>query len=416
MTRSPNDLIRPFAGLRPARGHAHEIAAPPYDVVTSDEARQLAEIQPHSFLRISRAEIDLPPDTNPYSDAVYTQAQKNIQSFEATGLLVRDDVPAYYIYRMTGPHHVQTGVAVSASIQAYLDNRIRKHELTRPLKENDRVRQIDSVNVQTGPVLLVYRADSELAQILTLTAQTEADAVVPDLFGVRHELWVVSDPIRIQQITERVNRLGSIYIADGHHRSAAAARVAELRQKANLAHDGHEPYNGFLAVAFPDNEVTILDYNRLVVDLNGRSSAQFLESLSHNFEISPSDNPVMPIKRYSFGMYLDGRWFSLIPTAPLTATDPVERLDVSVLDRLVIAPLLGITDPRTDPQIDFVGGSRGAKGLSERVDSGEMAVGFSLFPTSLEDLMAVADAGKIMPPKSTWFDPKLADGLVSLPL
>ena len=416
MTHTSTDLVRPFAGLRPAWGRAPEIAAPPYDVVTSDEARELAKNKPHSFLHISRAEIDLPSGTDPYSDAVYAQARNNIRMFEERGLLVRDTTPAFYVYRMTRGQHIQTGVAVSASIKAYLENRIRKHELTRPLKENDRVQQIDSVDAHTGPVLLVYRADRQLAQALAQVSEHEADAVVPEIFGVRHELWVVSDPVRVTHIAARLNQMGSIYIADGHHRSAAAARVAEIRLQANAVHNGTSPYSGFLAVAFPHNEVTILDYNRIAADLNGRDPEQFLSALSKSFDIAPSSDPVAPRKRYSFGMYLDGRWFSVAPKEPLTVVDPVERLDVSVLNRLVIEPLLGIADPRTDPRIDFVGGSRGPQGLSHRVDSGEMAVGFSLFPTSLEDLMAVADAGQIMPPKSTWFDPKLADGLVSLPL
>lgn len=416
MTKPTTDLVHPFAGLRPAPGRAAAIAAPPYDVVSIEEARELVKDKPHSFLHISRAEIDLPSTTDPYSDAVYVQAGRNIEALEKQRLLIRDHAPAFYVYRMTAGHKVQTGVALSASVDAYLDNRIRKHELTRPLKENDRVRQIDSVNAHTGPVLLVYRADHELANALSLAADNEPDAVVPNLFGVQHELWVVSDQTRIAYIAERLNQMGALYIADGHHRSAAAARIADARQQANTAHNGSEPYTGFLAVAFPDDEVTILDYNRLVRDLNGRDPEQFLSALEQHFHIEPSNQPVKPHKTYSFGMYLDGRWYSIEPKAPLSETGPVEKLDVSVLDRLVMEPLLGIKDSRTDPRIDFVGGSRGTSGLSERIDAGEMAVGFTLFPTSLKDLMAVADAGLIMPPKSTWFAPKLVDGLISLPL
>jgi uncharacterized protein (DUF1015 family) len=416
MTIATTDLARPFAGLRPAANRADEIAAPPYDVVTSDEARALAKDKPYSFLHVSRAEIDLPPDTDPYSEQVYTQAGQNLKVFEEKGILIRDESPAFYVYRMTTGDNVQTGVAFSASIDAYLDNRIRKHELTRPLKENDRVRQIEGVDAQTGPVLTVYRADRELAEELARVTEGKADAVVPELHGVRHEMWVVSNPHRIARIAERLNQMQSIYIADGHHRSAAAARVADARRATNTSRNGTEPYAGFLAVGFPDAEVTILDYNRLVKSLHGNNPEQFLRALEQHFELISSDEPVTPVVAYTFGMYLDGRWFTLKPKAPLSETDPVEKLDVRILDRLILEPILGIEDSRTDARIDFVGGSRGTRGLSKRIDSGEMAVGFTLFPTSLADLMAVADAGRIMPPKSTWFDPKLADGLISLPL
>ncbi len=416
MTLTTTDLARPFAGLRPAPNRANEIAAPPYDVVTSDEARTLAKHKPYSFLHVSRAEIDLPSDTDPYSDPVYARAGQNLKNFEEQGVLIRDQSPAFYVYRMTARGKVQTGVAFAASIDAYLDNRIRKHELTRPHKENDRARQIESVDAHTGPVLAVYRADRELAEELAHAAEKKPDAAVPELHGVKHEMWVVSEPQRIARIAERLNQMQSIYIADGHHRSAAAARVAEARRAANTNHEGSEPDAGFLAVGFPDEEVTILDYNRLVRDLNGNNPGQFLLALDRHFEATPSDEPVTPVAANTFGIYLDGHWYTLKPKAQLTEIDPVEKLDVRVLDRLILEPLLGIKDSRTDVRIDFVGGSRGPRGLSKRVDSGEMAIGFTLFPTSLADLMAVADADRIMPPKSTWFDPKLADGLLSLPL
>jgi len=416
MTKFASELVRPFAGLRPAPERAADVAAPPYDVVTAAEARTIGQHKPYSFLHVSRAEIDLPPDTDPYSDEVYATAADNLKSFEKQGVLIRDKSPAFYVYRMTAGDRVQTGVAHSASIEAYLDNRIRKHELTRPLKEDDRVRQIDKVDAITGPVLMVYRADAALAAALALVANEPPDTVVPDLNGVRHELWVVREEDRMAEIADRLNQMDAIYIADGHHRSAAAARVAAQRRSANAAHDGSEPYNGFLAVSFPDNEVTILDYNRLVRDLNGREPAEFLTTLKGDFDVQPSDSAVRPQRACSFGVYVDGHWYTITPRTPLTDNDPVERLDVRILDRMILGPLLGIGDPRTDPRIDFVGGSRGPQALAARVDSGEMAVGFTLFPTSLTDLMMVADSGLIMPPKSTWFEPKLADGLISLPL
>ncbi len=412
MTNFGKDLVRPFAALKPAPGRATDIAAPPYDVMNADEARGLAEGRPFSFLHVSRAEIDLAPDTDPYGREVYEAAGRNLKAFEASGALIRDSAPCYYVYRMTGDGRSQTGVALSASVDAYVDNRIRKHELTRPTKEDDRVRQIEAVNAITGPVLLVHRADAALADILTAEAARDPDLLVADLDGVRHEVWAVGDAAANDAIGARLNAMDALYIADGHHRSAAAARVAEARR----ASSGAGPYDGFLAVSFPDDEMKILDYNRVVRDLNGRSAAEFIRALHETYQVRPSDIPVRPTERHSFGMYLGGTWSLLTLHEKVRETDPVERLDVRVLDRLLLEPLLGIKDPRTDARIDFVGGSRGVEGVAARVDSGEMAVGFTLFPTGLADLMAVADAGRIMPPKSTWFDPKLADGLLSLPL
>jgi uncharacterized protein (DUF1015 family) len=416
MTGFSNDLVRPFAGLRAAPDRAAEIAAPPYDVINVDEARELAKNKPFSFLHISRAEIDLPLNTNPYADEVYAQAGRNLRSFEKQGLLVRDSQPHFYLYRMRAGDRTQTGIALSASVEAYLANRIRKHELTRPAKEDDRVRQIDSVDAITGPVLLVYRREAELSALFSRMSKIPADATVPDLHGVQHELWCIADPEDVSTIARLFNGLNALYIADGHHRSAAAARIASARRAKNTAHTGDEPYNGFLAVAFPDDEVTILDYNRVVRDLNGHSSEAFISALETNFDVSIRSRPVKPATAHTFGMYFGGSWYTLTPKHSISKDDPVERLDVRILDTRILAPMLGITDPRTDSRIDFIGGSRGPEAIAMRVDSGEMAVGFTLFPTSLSDLMSVADADKIMPPKSTWFDPKLADGLISLPL
>ncbi len=409
-------LVRPFAGMRPAPGRADEIAAPPYDVVSTDEARAAAEGKPLCFFHVSRAEIDLPPGTDPYADEVYETAASNLKSFENAGALVRDAAPCFYVYRITADGKSQTGVAVSASVDAYNENRIKKHELTRPSKEDDRVRQIDAVDAITGPVLTVHRADAGLAALLRDASSGEPDAVAANVGGARHELWVVSDPDAVAGIGETVNAIDALYIADGHHRSAAGARVAEVRRKANPDHDGTEPYNGFLAVSFPDDELTILDYNRVVKDLNGMDAAAFLAALSGSYRVEPVSEPVRPQKMGSFGMYLDGNWSLISPLASGKIDDPVERLDVELLSRSILSPLLGIQDQRTDTRIDFVGGSRGPEEIARRVESGEMAIGFTLYPTSLADLMSVADAGIIMPPKSTWFDPKLADGMISLPL
>ena len=416
MKFAPDDLVRPFAGLRPAPGRASDIAAPPYDVVNTEEARELAAGKPFSFFHVSRAEIDLPPETDPYADEVYQTAAKNLQSFEASGALIRDTEPCFYIYRITMDGRSQTGVAVSASVQAYNENRIKKHELTRPAKEDDRVRQIEAVNSITGPVFTVHLANRELGDLLEEVSSATPDAVADGVSGALHELWAVSEKSKVARIGNLLNAMDALYIADGHHRSAAGARIAASRAAANPAHDGSEAYNGFLAVSFPDDEVEILDYNRVIRDLNGRDPAGFREALAEIFEIAPVDAPVRPARRGTFGMYLDGAWALLTPRVPPATDDPVERLDVQVLARMVLEPLLGIADQRTDTRIDFVGGSRGPEGISRRVDSGEMTVGFTFFPTSLDDLMAVADADRIMPPKSTWFEPKLADGMISLPL
>lgn len=416
MTTEKNYLVRPFAGLRPAPGRAGDIAAPPYDVVNTEEARAIADGRPYCFFHVSRAEIDLPPETDPYAPEVYETAARNLRELEKSGALIRDDGPCFYVYRISVGDRSQTGIAVSASVDAYDQNRIKKHELTRPSKEDDRVRQIEAVNSITGPVLTVHRANRELAGLLANAAKAPADAIADGIGGARHELWVVSDAGAVSEISGIMNAMGALYIADGHHRSAAGSRVAASRRAANPGHDGTEAYNGFLAVSFPDDEVTILDYNRVVRDLNGMDVETFRAALSENFRIERAASPVRPARPCTFGMYLAGEWSLLTPKEKQATDDPVDRLDVQVLARMVLAPMLGIEDQRTDNRIDFVGGSRGPEEIARRVDSGEMTVGFTFFPTSLADLMAVADANRIMPPKSTWFEPKLADGMISLPL
>jgi uncharacterized protein (DUF1015 family) len=410
-------LIRPFAGLRPRAELAQEVAAPPYDVLSSDEARKLAAGKPWSFLHISKPEIDLPPDTDPYAAAVYAKGRENFARMLREGVLQQDGSSCYYLYRLVRGAHVQTGLVAVASVADYDTNRIRKHEFTRPDKEDDRVRQIDALDAQTGPVFLTYRRQAEVdALVARITASTpEIDVVsgAEPTGEVRHSLWVVRDAADIAAFSSAFNRMDYLYIADGHHRSAAASRVAQLRRAANPHHTGDEPYNYFLAVIFPDTQMQILDYNRLVRDLNGLSKGEFLRGLESAFDVDPSGAPVKPTRTGEFGMYLAGQWYRLRVHPDLVLADPVKRLDVSLLADNLIAPILGIADPRRDKRIDFVGGIRGLAELVRRVDSGEMAVAFSLYPTSLADLMAVADAGEVMPPKSTWFEPKLADGLVS---
>lgn len=407
-------LIRPFAGLRPAPDHAADVAAPPYDVLNTEEARERAKGKPWSFLHISKPEIDLPEGTDPYADEVYTKARENFDHMRDQGILVQDEQSSYYLYELTMGDHTQTGLVAAASVADYDTNRIRKHEFTRPDKEDDRVRQIDVLNAQTGPVFLTYRHHPEIDALVERVTGSSPDVDITADDGVRHRLWKVVADEDNDKITETFDAMDCLYIADGHHRSAAASRVAAMRQQANPAHSGDEAYNYFLSVIFPDNQMQILDYNRVVKDLRGLEPAQFLEAVKQDFDVSAEGEAVKPSKANEFGMYLDGQWYRLnINPERIPSDDPVHRLDVSLLADNLIAPLLGIDDPRRDKRIDFVGGIRGLAELEKRVDSGEMAVAFSLYPTSMDDLMSVADANEVMPPKSTWFEPKLADGLVS---
>jgi uncharacterized protein (DUF1015 family) len=400
-------LIQPFRALRPAPGRAAEILAPPYDVLSSAEARERAAGKPWSFLHISKPEIDLDPAIDPHDRAVYAKAAENLERMIAAGVMIRDPEPCYYVYRLTWRGRPQTGLAVAASLADYATNRIRKHELTTPVKEDDRVRQIEAVNAQTGPVMMAYPAAPHIDAML---GQGTAGAAAVDVTaddGVRHQLWPIGDPESVGALTRAADALPALYIADGHHRSAAALRVAQARGDRTAAH-GY-----FLAVLFPHHEMTILDYNRILRDLNGRSSDQLLAELRKRFSVEASDQPVRPAGSGEFGMFLDRRWYRLTIRPVGVGDDPIDRLPITLLTRNVIEPLFGITDPRTDKRIDFVGGARGLVELEQRVSSGDMAAAFALYPTQMPDLMAVADAGGIMPPKSTWFEPKLADGMVN---
>ncbi|MDD5328440.1 MAG: DUF1015 family protein [Sulfuricella sp.] len=407
-------LIRPFAGLRPAHSRAAAVAAPPYDVLSTEEARMRAAGKPWSFLHISKPEIDLPAGTNPYAAEVYAKAAENLKTMLAEGILARDAAPCYYVYRLVMGTHVQTGLVAAAAVADYDTNRIRKHEFTRPDKEDDRVRQIEALNAQTGPVLLAYPNEKEVDDILAQASTAAPDADVTADDGIRHSLWVIRDLGILDKLTAAFDAMPALYIADGHHRSAAASRVAAARKAANPDHFGEESYNYFLSVIFPHHQMKIMDYNRIVTDLNGLDETEFLQRIGEKFSVRASDAPVKPAKPHEFGLYLPGRWYRLeIRPELVPSADPVARLDVSLLQDNLITPILGIDDPRRDKRIDFVGGIRGLPELEKRVDSGEMAAAFALFPTGMEDLMAVADAGEVMPPKSTWFEPKLADGLVS---
>ena len=401
--------IKPFRALRPAPGRAAEVLAPPYDVLSSAEARDRAKGRPWSFLHVSKAEIDLDPAIDPYNPAVYAKAAKNLQRMIEARVLVREDRPCYYAYRLTWRDRVETGLAAVASIAAYATNRIRKHELTTPAKEDDRVRQIEAVDAQTGPVMLAYPDAPAIDALLARAAEAEPAVDVTADDRVRHQLWVIADEATIAALTSAVDALPALYIADGHHRSAAALRVAEARGQKD---------SRFLAVLLPQSQLTILDYNRVLRDLNGLTPDEVLTEIGRRYVVEPSDQPVAPARANEAGLFLQGRWRHLKLKPEVAAkgaqeSDPVARLPVTLLAKNILEPVFAISDQRRDKRIDFVGGGRGLKELERLVSSGAFAVAFALCPTRMHDLMAVADAGQIMPPKSTWFEPKLADGMAS---
>jgi uncharacterized protein (DUF1015 family) len=406
---APLTLIKPFRGLRPAPGRAAEVAAPPYDVLSSAEARLRAAGKPWSFLHISKPEIDLPAEIDPYDPAVYAKAAENLAHMINENVLVRDAGPCYYAYRLNMGAHEQTGLVASASVACYNANRIRKHEFTRPDKEDDRVRQIEATNAQTGPVLLAYPSSATADALIAKIAQGEPAADVTADDTIRHRIWVCDAAEQVEAITRCFDNMEALYIADGHHRSAAAARVAAARRR----EDCLQSADYFLAVIFPQSQMQIMDYNRVVKDLNGLTAEAFIQRLEEKFRVSPAAEAVRPQSPGEIGLYLPQRWYRLNLDPQFFSTDPVAGLDVSLLSEHVLGPLLGITDLRRDKRIDFVGGMRGLEELEKRVDAGEMAAAFAMYPTRMNQLMDVADSNQVMPPKSTWFEPKLADGLVS---
>ena len=405
--------VKPFRGLRPQPQFAARVASRPYDVLTSQEARTEVTGNPLSFLRVGKPEVDLPVSVDLYDDAVYAQGRENLTMFVGEGILQQDTVPSLYVYAQTMKGRTQYGIVGCVAVDEYNGNIIRKHELTRKDKEDDRTRHVLSTNAQTGPIFLTYRARPELDALVQSVC---AGGPVYDFDaddGVHHAVWTIQDAGICSRIAGLFREIPALYVADGHHRSAAAARAAAQRRMANPHHTGTEEYNYFLAVIFPHNQLHILDYNRTVRDLNGMRPDEFMERVRENFDILESISEVAPERKGSFGLYIKGNWYTLNAKKHLrTPTDPVDGLDVSILQNHILKPLLGIEDPRTDKRIDFVGGIRGLAELRRRVDSGMMAVAFSLHPTSIEELLAIADAGKIMPPKSTWFEPKLRDGLL----
>jgi uncharacterized protein (DUF1015 family) len=397
-------IVKPFAALRPDPGLASRICELPYDVMSSEEARLLAAGNPLSFLHVSKPEIDLPPATDVYAPEVYAKGRENFQRLIAQRALRQDPQPYFYLYRQVMGAHIQTGLVAAASCEDYLKGIIRKHELTRPEKEDDRVRHIEALDSQTGPVFLVYDASQAMDKFVAgKTAEpTNIDFTSSD--GVRHTAWVIADAAGIRFIEAEFSRMPRLYIADGHHRSAAAARVFQKRKGA-----GESAF--FLSVIFPHNQMQILSYNRVLKDLSGMSPEQLSEKLTGVFDIA-RPGAATPRRKHELGLYLGGQWQTLRVRPPFTAaTDTIDTLDVTLLQQHVLEPLFGIADPRTSKRINFVGGIRGTAELEKLVNSGEYACAFSLFPTSIEDLMTIADAGGIMPPKSTWFEPKLRDAM-----
>lgn len=405
--------IKPFHGLRPKRELAKQIASPPYDVLSSEEAREMVQNNPLSFLHIIKPEICFPDNIDIHSDKVYEEGKKNLKRFIDNGALIKDDKACFYIYRQVMGNHSQIGLVACASVEEYQKNLIKKHEHTRPDKEQDRANHINILNAQAGPVFLTYRARPGIDAIIDCWTSKEPkyDFIADDF--IQHTFWVVDDDEVIEKLQDQFKLIKYLYVADGHHRSAAAARVREMRM-ANGNHTGNEEYNYYLTVIFPDNQMHILDYNRVITDLNGFSESEFLEKVKEKFDLKVlGDNAEKPKVKHTYVMYLNKIWYQLKAKPDLfSESDPVERLDISILMKNLLQPVLAIGDPRTDQRIDFVGGIRGLKELKKRVDSGEMAIAFGLFPISIQDLIAIADNNDIMPPKTTWFEPKLRSGLV----
>ncbi len=405
-------VIKPFRALRPPKELVEQVSALPYDVMNVAEACAMAAGNPHSFLHISRPEIDLPADIDPHDEAVYLRGKQNLQDFIDGGLLTQELQDCFYVYRQQMGTINQTGLVVCASVDDYQSGVIKKHEHTRADKEDDRVKHIDLLDANDEPVFYLSRSCSEVEGIIegVTNGPPVYDFITDD--GVAHTAWIIADQILIDRLIVLFAAIPKLYVADGHHRSAAAGRVRELRRAANPEHTGAEEYNSFLTVVFPENQLNIMPYNRAVKDLNGHSSTDFLAQLEKTFTVTASPTPLIPAQRHQFGMYLGGCWYELhARTGLVNEQDTVSRLDVSILQNTLLSPLLGIDNPRTNQRIHFVGGIRGTDELIKLVDSGEYAVAFALYPTSISELIELADQDQIMPPKSTWFEPKLRSGL-----
>ena len=404
-------IVKAFKALRPVADKAAAVAALPYDVMNSAEAREMVQGKPYSFLHVDKAEVDLPEDTFLYDEKVYLKARENLEALEKNGICAEDKAPCYYIYRQVMNGRVQTGLVCCASVDDYLNNVIKKHELTRAEKEKDRIHHVDYCNANTGPIFLTYR-DNETVNAI-IRSYTENTEPVYDFVsdGVENIVWVIENPVEIEQIAKAFQSVPALYIADGHHRAASAVKVAQLRRAQHPDYDGSEEFNFFLAVLFPQSELAIMDYNRVVKDLNGLDETQFLNMLREKFTVEEKAARYRPQQRHEFGLYLNKKWYKMnLKSGVCDEANPLERLDVSILQEHVLSPILGIGDPREDKRIDFIGGIRGLAELEKRCAE-DMCLAFAMYPTSIEDLMAIADSGNVMPPKSTWFEPKLLSGL-----
>lgn len=403
-------LIKPFECVRPNEKDAARVAALPYDVYNRQEAVCEVKREPLSFLKIDRAETQFDDSTDTYAPEVYAKAKELFEEALADKTFIIDTDKTYYIYALTMDKRTQTGIVACASIDDYLNNVIKKHENTRADKEVDRITHVDTLSAQTGPIFLAYRADSVINDAVKKTKENKAlyDFISPD--GIRHQVWKMTDITLVENVRKAFEGIDSVYIADGHHRAASAVKVGLKRRQENPGYTGNEEFNYFLSVLFPDEELMILPYNRVVKDLNGYTQEEFLNKIKEKFDIAESDKQVSPDKKGTFGMYLGGKWYKLTAHKDIMSDDPVDGLDVAVLQDNLLAPVLGIGDPKTDKRIDFVGGIRGLSELEKRCRE-DCVVAFSMYATSIAELFAVADAGKLMPPKSTWFEPKLRSGL-----
>ena len=410
--------LHPFRAVRPTRAEAARVASPPYDVVNSEEARAMAVGNDASFLHVIKPEIDLPEGTGPYEDSVYREAASQLQRLLRDGIMARDDTPALWAYRQIMDGRAQVGIVGCSNVEDYALERIKRHEYTRPDKENDRTRHVDTTDANAGPVFLACRGTDELQSLIEDWTSGTPEFDFVGWNGVQHTLWRITEGSQLDRAAQVYKGIDSFYIADGHHRAASAWRVRELRKKRRGATDGTEPWNRFLTVVFPDEQLRILAYNRVVHDLHGLSPSAFLEQVSERFEVGPAGADPIPSDRHSFSMFLDGQWYGLRAKSEIVdETDSVACLDVAILQDHLLGPVLGVQDPRTNKRIQFVGGIRGTDELERLVAAGDHhGVAFSMYPTAMSELFAVADAGRVMPPKSTWFEPKLASGLLVYPL
>ncbi len=406
-------VVRPFKGIRPTKELVKEVAALPYDVMNTEEAREMVKGNPYSFLHVDKAQIDLPVETNQYDELVYNTARKTLDKMRSDKTYIQDNVPSMYVYRQIMNGRVQTGIVGCTSIDDYMNDIIKKHEHTRAEKEEDRIKHVDHCNANTGPIFLTYKNVNEIDEIVTKWTSKEPEYNFVSEDGISHIVWVIDDSSTVTRLQELFKSVKYLYIADGHHRAASAVKVGKMRREANPSFTGEEEFNFFLSVIFPADDLYVMDYNRVVKDLNGHSSEEFLNKVAEKFTVEEfkGEGQYRPEGKGSFGMYLDNKWYKLTTIdGTFDSKDPVKSLDVSILQENLLRPLLAIEDPRTSDRIDFVGGIRGLQELERRVAEG-MKVAFSMNPTSVEELMNIADAGKVMPPKSTWFEPKLRSGI-----